>query len=259
MSSDKRLDITGRTVAVVGGTSGLGRRLAVGLAEAGANVAATGRRADMVAEVAAEIREAGGRTLERTADVSDRASLEQFRDAVVAEFGGVDILLNAAGRSLKKPAEEVGEEEWATVLDTNLTGLFRACQVFFEPLKASGRGRIINISSMASFVGFHNVTAYDASKAGVLGLTRNLGVDWCRHGINVNAIAPGVFKTDLNAAFLEGTDRGREMLMRTPLGRFGQAEELIGAAILLASDAASFITGQTIIVDGGYLASGVNS
>lgn len=253
------LDITGRSVAVIGGTSGLGRRLAVGLAQAGANVAATGRRADKVAEVAGEIRAAGARSLERTADVSDRASLEAFRDAVTAEFGGVDILLNAAGRSLKKPAEEVTAAEWADVLETNLTGIFRACQVFFEPLKASGRGRIINISSMASFVGFHNVTAYDASKAGLMGLTRSLGIDWCRHGVNVNAIAPGVFKTDLNAAFLEGTDRGREMLMRTPMGRFGSAEELLGAAILLASDAAGFITGQTIIVDGGYLASGVNS
>jgi NAD(P)-dependent dehydrogenase (short-subunit alcohol dehydrogenase family) len=257
--SDSPLDITGRVAVVVGGTSGLGRKLAVGLAEAGASVVATGRRADMVAEVCAEIRTAGGDTLEQTADVADRASLDALREAVLAKFGRVDILLNAAGRSLKKPAEEVQEDEWASVLDTNLSGMFRACQAFFEPLKASGRGRIVNISSMASFVGFHNVTAYDASKAGVMGLTRSLGIDWCRHGINVNAIAPGVFKTELNTAFLEGTDRGREMLMRTPMARFGRAEELIGAAILLASDAASFITGQTIIVDGGYLASGVNS
>jgi NAD(P)-dependent dehydrogenase (short-subunit alcohol dehydrogenase family) len=256
---ENRLDITGRVAVVVGGTSGLGRCLAAGLAEAGATVVATGRRAELVAEVAEEIRAAGGNTLEQAADVADRASLDALRAAVVAKFGGVDILLNAAGRSLKKPAEDVAEDEWASVLDTNLTGMFRACQAFFEPLKASGRGRIINISSMASFVGFHNVTAYDASKAGVMGLTRSLGIDWCRHGINVNAIAPGVFKTELNAAFLEGTDRGREMLMRTPMARFGRADELIGAAILLASDGASFITGQTITVDGGYLASGVNS
>jgi NAD(P)-dependent dehydrogenase (short-subunit alcohol dehydrogenase family) len=257
--AENRLDITGRVAVVVGGTSGLGRRLAVGLAEAGANVVATGRRADLVSEVAQEIRAAGADTLEQAADVADRASLDALCSAVVARFGGVDILLNAAGRSLKKPAEEVAEDEWADVLNTNLTGMFRACQAFFEPLKSSGRGRIINISSMASFVGFHNVTAYDASKAGVMGLTRSLGIDWCRHGINVNAIAPGVFKTELNAAFLEGTERGREMLMRTPMARFGHADELIGAAILLASDGASFITGQTIIVDGGYLASGVNS
>lgn len=253
------LDIAGRVVAVIGGTSGLGRRLAVGLAEAGAHVSATGRRADKVAEVAAEIRAVGGRTVEKAADVADRVSLEAFRDAILSEFGAVDVLVNAAGRSLKKPAVEVEDEEWADVLETNLTGMFRACQVFFDPLKAAGRGRIVNISSMASFVGFHNVTAYDASKSGVLGLTRGLGIDWCRHGVNVNAIAPGVFKTDLNAAFLDGTDRGREMLMRTPMGRFGQSDELLGATILLASDAASFITGQTIIVDGGYLASGVNS
>ena len=257
--SVNQLDITGRVAVVVGGTSGLGRRLAVGLAEAGASVVATGRREDMVAEVAGEIRAAGGDTLEQATDVADRSSLASLRNTVLEKFGRVDILLNAAGRSLKKPAEDVEESEWANVLDTNLSGMFRACQAFFEPLKASGRGRIINISSMASFVGFHNVTAYDASKAGVMGLTRSLGIDWCRHGINVNAIAPGVFKTELNAAFLDGTDRGKEMLMRTPMARFGRAEELIGAAILLASDAASFITGQTIIVDGGYLASGVNS
>jgi NAD(P)-dependent dehydrogenase (short-subunit alcohol dehydrogenase family) len=252
-------NLTGRVAVVVGGTSGLGRTLALGLARAGANVVATGRREQLVSEVSEEIEKLGRQTLRRAVDVTNRKSVDALRDAVQERFGYVDILVNAAGRTARKPTATVPEEEWAAILDTNLTGMLRSCQSFYELLQESGRGRIINIASLASFVAFHEVTAYGASKSGVLALTRSLGSEWARDRINVNAIVPGVFRTELNADLLDGTERGRELLLRTPMGRFGSPEELVGATVFLASDAASFISGQTITIDGGFLASGVNS
>jgi len=252
-------DLSNRTAVVIGGTSGLGRAIAIALARSGANVVAAGRRDGLVGEVCSEIENIGRQTLRQTVDVAKRESIDALRDAVTEKFGGADILINAAGRTERKPTAEVTEASWAEILDTNLTGILRTCQSFYEPLKKSGKGKIINVASLASFVAFHEVAAYGASKAGVLALTRSLGSEWAKDGINVNALIPGVFPTELNAEFLNGTERGREILTRTPMRRFGKPEEVTGAAVFLASDAASFITGQTIAVDGGYLASGVNS
>jgi NAD(P)-dependent dehydrogenase (short-subunit alcohol dehydrogenase family) len=251
------LDLASKIAVVIGGTSGIGRTLAVGLARAGADVVATGRREELVQSICNEIRALGRRSLAVTADVGSRESIEALHSAILKEFGRVDILINSAGQTRKRPTLEVSEVEWDQILEINLTGVLRACQVFGRSMIKQSYGRIINIASVSSNRGFFEVAAYAASKAGVVSLTQTLAMEWAKYGVCVNAIAPGVFRTDLNKAILDGTPRGEEFIVRTPMRRFGKLEELIGAAVFLASDAASFVTGHVLAVDGGFLASGV--
>jgi NAD(P)-dependent dehydrogenase (short-subunit alcohol dehydrogenase family) len=255
---DPALDLSGKIAVVIGGTSGIGKTLSLGLADAGANVVATGRNPANVEAVAREIEARGRHTLRVTTDARDKGSLQQLLAACLERFEKVEILLNCAGKIKRAPTLDFLESDWNDILDTNLTGTLRACQVFGQHMLRRKNGRIINIASLNSFVALHEVAAYAASKAGVAALTRALAVEWSRHGVLTNAIAPGVFRTSLNADLLDNTPRGNELLMRTPMGRFGRLDELVGAAVFLASDSASFVTGQILVVDGGFLASGVN-
>ncbi|MGA8153603.1 MAG: glucose 1-dehydrogenase [Terriglobales bacterium] len=257
--SYKGLELTGKVAVVLGGNSGIGRAIAVGFAEAGADVAPVGRRVEQVEAAAREVEALGRRSLVVTADVTDRASLERLLSTTLSALGRVDILVNsAAGQVKREPTIDCSEDDWRQVLDINLTGVLRACQVFGRHMLERRYGRIINISSLNAFVSLYEVAAYAASKAGVQSLTKSLAVEWASLGVCVNAIAPGVFPTALNSQLLQGTPRGQELLMRTPMKRFGKLEEIVGAAIFLASDAASFVTGSVVTVDGGFLASGVN-
>jgi len=252
------LELKGKVAVVIGGTSGIGRAIAHGLAEAGADVIPTSRRLEQVDIAAGEIEERGQRSLRIASDVSDRPSLQLVLDESIKLFGKVDILVNSAGRTKRAPTLDFPEEDWNDILETNLMGTLRACQVFGRHMLEREYGSIVNIASLSTFVALYEVAAYSASKAAVASLTKSLAIEWAPRGVRVNAIAPGVFRTTLNQKLLDETERGREFLLRTPMRRFGRVEELAGAAVFLASDAASFVNGEIMTVDGGFLASGVN-
>jgi NAD(P)-dependent dehydrogenase (short-subunit alcohol dehydrogenase family) len=249
--------LAGKCAVVVGGTSGIGKAIALGLASAGANVVASSRSKEAVEALATCLEARGSKTLRIPSDVLDRASLQHLHDATLSAFGRIDILVNSAGITKRVPTLDCSEQLWQSIMNVNLTGTLRACQIFGATMLKQKNGRVINIASLSTFVAFHEVAAYGASKAAVGALTRSLAVEWAPYGVCVNAIAPGIFPTDLNRELLD-SPRGKELIMRTPMARFGTVDEVVGAAIFLASDESAFTTGQIIAVDGGFLASGVN-
>lgn len=252
------LELTSKVAVVVGGTSGIGLAISEALAQAGADVVPTGRQQDRTQRAVERIRGLGRRSMVSPCDVTQRASVEGLQKAVLQEFGQVHILVNCAGITKRTSTLRVPEEEWNGILETNLNGTLRTCQVFGREMIERRYGRIINVASLASFVALYEVAAYSASKAAVASLTKSMAIEWAPYGVCVNAIAPGVFRTALNAALLDKTPRGEEYIVRIPMRRFGNVDELAGAAVFLASDAASYVTGHILAVDGGFLASGVN-
>jgi len=250
--------LKGRRAVVIGGTSGIGRAIALALADASADVVASARSEDAVNATAREIEARGRKTMRETVNILDRSSVDELERRVTEELGPVDILVNSAGMTKRIPTLDCPEELWDQIMDINLKGTLYGCQAFGRGMIERGYGKIINIASLSTYVAFHEVTPYGASKAAVGALTKSLAVEWAEKGVCVNAIAPGIIPTALNRSIIE-TPRGKELLVRTPMHRFGTPDEMGGAAVYLASEESDFVTGEIIAVDGGFLASGVNT
>ncbi|HVS72825.1 MAG TPA: SDR family oxidoreductase [Phycisphaerae bacterium] len=261
---DNFFDISGKVVLVTGGTSGIGRAIALGCARAGANVVAGSSSPDKVAAIKEELDNLDSGHDAVAINVTDEGSVKAAFDRAIQKYGRVDGVVHAAGVIKRQPSLEMPAAEFRRIVDVNLTGTFIVNQAAGRVMKGQKpdektgeRGSIVNIASLNSYISLTEVMAYAASKSGVLGIIRGLANEWAQHGIRVNGIAPGVFPTDLNRKLIEGTPRGEFLKAHTPQGRFGMAEELVGAAVYLLSPAASYTNGHTIIVDGGFLTRGV--
>ncbi len=256
-------DLTGRVALVTGGASGIGHAIAAALVRHGARVVVGSRTQEKVDRAAAELDAIGDTSGDDAVaagvslDVTSDASVDRAVRKTVDLFGGLHVVVNSAGVQLKKPTFELGPDEWNGLYDTHVTGSLRVAQAAGRIFREQHDGCIINLASISSFVDLVEVAAYAAAKNAVLGLTRSLANEWAKFGIRTNAIAPGFIPTDLNRKMIEGTDRGRRILEHTPMGRFGTADEIAGGAVYLASPAARFVNGHTLVIDGGYLASGI--
>jgi NAD(P)-dependent dehydrogenase (short-subunit alcohol dehydrogenase family) len=256
MNVKQLFDLRNRTALITGGSAGLGRQMAEGLAEMGASVALCARKKERCEEAAAELHKLGVKTLALACDVKDQNSVQQAVGATLAEFGRIDILINNAGTSWGGPFEEMRLDQWHKVIDTNLTGTFLFSQAAGKIMLGQRSGKIINVASVAGLAGAPpdhvHATAYHASKGGVVLLTRDLARKWAPHNIQVNAIAPGWFPTNMSEVVIE---RNRDIFLKSiPLGRFGNDHDLKGAAVFLASAASDYVTGHVLVVDGGQLA-----
>ncbi|WP_078428397.1 SDR family NAD(P)-dependent oxidoreductase [Alkalihalobacterium alkalinitrilicum] len=250
----KLFDLSNKVAIVTGGNRGLGRSMALALAEAGANVVIVGRDEQLNSQVVKEIEALGSKGLGLSVDLRNVDAINNMVTTVKDQFGSVDILVNNAGVSNTHMALEVTEQEWDQVMDLNVKSLFFCCQAAGKVMKEQGSGKVINLASVAGAVGDVGISPYTASKAAVINLTRTLALEWAKYGIQVNAIGPAYIKTDMNSEALENEKVLSKIVGKTPMKRLGQPQELSGAVILLASDASSYMTGQTLFVDGGWLA-----
>jgi NAD(P)-dependent dehydrogenase (short-subunit alcohol dehydrogenase family) len=245
--------LSGEVAVVTGGSRGIGFALARALARSGAALVVINRSRSACEEAAERIRSEGATALAVPADITQRDLVDGAFDLVVERFGALHILVNCAGTNVRTPAMDVTDREWDTIVDTNLRGLFLCCRAAARHMSVGGGGKIINMSSLAAGFGFVNRSVYSATKAAVSQLTRALALEWASVGVTVNAIAPGILRTPLTEAYVEAEPaRLERVLAKTPLGRLGTPEDLVGVALLLASRASDYITGQTIVVDGGY-------